>query len=128
MPDAQRWQAGIRATRKRVLVLDVLLAQDRPITTKQVYDELSRRGQPIALTTAYRAVSSLVAAGLVHVFSQAGEATYRACGPTRHHHLICRDCGLVVEQEEEGRPDGFTVEAVYGICASCARGQQQAGS
>jgi Fur family ferric uptake transcriptional regulator len=85
-----------------------------------LHAELLRRGEQIGLTTVYRAVSSLVDAGLVHAFSQAGEATYRVCGPARHHHLICRSCGLVLEQAAERRTDGFEVEAVYGVCAPCA--------
>ncbi|WP_155358295.1 Fur family transcriptional regulator [Acrocarpospora macrocephala] len=126
MPEILRWHAqlsgaGVRATRKRVQVLEVLIAEPRPITARQLHAELLNRGEPIGLTTVYRAVSSLVDAGLVHAFTQAGEATYRVCGPTRHHHLICRSCGLVLEQTAEPRTDGFEVEAVYGVCAPCAR-------
>ncbi|GAA0423425.1 hypothetical protein Acor_73720 [Acrocarpospora corrugata] len=104
-----------------MLVLEALLAEARPITARQVHAELLQRGEPIGLTTVYRAMSSLVDAGLVHAFNQDGEATYRVCGPARHHHLICRACGLVLEQAAERRPDGFEVEAVYGVCAACVR-------
>ena len=126
MSEVVRWQArlsgaGVRATRKRVLVLEVLVTEPRPVTARQVHGELLRRGEPVGLTTVYRAMSSLVEAGLVHAFSQAGEATYQVCSPARHHHLICRDCGLVLEERAGERPDGFEVEAIYGVCAGCAQ-------
>lgn len=125
MPEVLRWRArlagaGIRATRKRVLVLEALVAEMRPANARQLHAELLKRGEKIGLTTVYRAVSSLVDAGLIHAFSQDGEATYRVCGPIRHHHLICRVCRLVAEQEAEDRADGFEVEAVYGVCSGCA--------
>ncbi|MGP3957663.1 Fur family transcriptional regulator [Nonomuraea sp. 3N208] len=125
--DTARWQAllgdvGIRATTQRVLVLDVLAEHTRPISAQQIHAELYERGEPIGLTTVYRTVSSLAEVGLVHVFPQAGEATYRLCGPARHHHLICRICRLVIERSQEDDVDGFHAEEIYGICAACRRG------
>ncbi|MEU0478735.1 Fur family transcriptional regulator [Streptosporangium sp. NPDC006013] len=113
-------EAGIRATRKRVLVMEVLLTEAQPITAAKLHGELLGRGNTVGLTTVYRALSSLVDAGLAHAFTQTGETTYRVCGPTRHHHLICRTCGLVTEEATKKRPDGFRVEEVYGICGDCA--------
>lgn len=124
MPEMPWWHvqlrgAGIRATRKRTLVLETLIAEGRPLTAQQLHTGLLERGSVIGLTTVYRALSSLADAGLAHAFTQGGETTYRLCGPTRHHHLICRICGLVAEQEAEERVDGFRIEEVYGICGGC---------
>ncbi|MFG1706615.1 Fur family transcriptional regulator [Nonomuraea sp. M3C6] len=112
-------EAGIRMTRQRARVLDALARHARPITVQELHAELLARGEHIGLTTVYRAMSSLVEAELVHVFSQAGEATYRLCGPARHHHLVCRICGLVVERREDDDMGGFMAEEVYGVCATC---------
>jgi Fur family ferric uptake transcriptional regulator len=124
MVEESRWTAalggvGIRVTRKRARVLDVLARHARPITVQELHAELLARGEHIGLSTVYRAMSSLVEARLVHVFSQAGEATYRLCGPARHHHLVCRVCGLVVERREDDEMGGFMAEEVYGVCATC---------
>ncbi|MFF3438566.1 Fur family transcriptional regulator [Streptosporangium sp. NPDC002721] len=124
MPEPPRWHtrlraAGIRATRKRVLVLEVLTAENGPATARQLHTGLLARDKAIGLTTVYRTLSSLVDAGLAHAFTRAGETTYRLCGPARHHHMICRVCGLVTEQGAEERVDGFQVEEVYGICGNC---------
>ncbi|MBB5138375.1 Fur family ferric uptake transcriptional regulator [Thermocatellispora tengchongensis] len=121
-----RWQvvleeAGIRVTPHRIAVLEVLAGHTRPVAAQQIHLELVERGEAIGLSTVYRAVSSLAMAGLVHVFSQVGEATYRLCGPVRHHHLICRICRLVIERSGEEDMDGFQPEEIYGICPACRR-------
>jgi Fur family ferric uptake transcriptional regulator len=118
--------AGIRATSQRLLVLDVLATHRLPVSAQQVHAELHGRGENIGLTTVYRALSSMTEAGLVHVFTHAGEAVYRLCGPFGHHHLVCRVCGLVAERREENVVDGFRAEEVYGICAACEGGQRSA--
>ena len=62
-----------------------------------------------------------------------GEALYRACTPTHHHHLICRSCGRTVELEaaaverwagQVAATHGFVepehVVDIFGLCAVCA--------
>jgi Fur family ferric uptake transcriptional regulator len=120
-----RWEAileaaGIRVTTQRLLVLDVLAAHRLPVSAQRVHTVLHDRGSHIGLTTVYRTLSSMTEAGLVHAFTHAGEAVYRLCGPARHHHLVCRVCGLVTEREEQDVVDGFfRAEEVYGVCTAC---------
>ncbi|GAA2826174.1 zinc uptake transcriptional repressor Zur [Nonomuraea rubra] len=113
-------EAGIRTTRHRLLVLDVLACHRQPISAQQIHAELHERGARIGLTTVYRALTSMAAAGLVHTFTRTEETVYRLCGPAKHHHLICRVCGLVIERVEEDVMAGFRAEEVYGTCAACA--------
>ena len=61
-----------------------------------------------------------------------GEAIYRLCGDTHHHHLVCKSCGDTVEieggaiekwaktmAEDFGFRDvGHTAE-IFGICSKC---------
>jgi Fur family ferric uptake transcriptional regulator len=124
MVDVVRWgrmlgEAGIRMTNQRLLVLDVLSRHRLPVSAQHIHAELHEQGEGIGLTTVYRALTSMATAGLVHTFSQAGEIVYRLCGPAKHHHLICRTCGLVIERVEEDVMAGFRAEEVYGICAAC---------
>ena len=65
--------------------------------------------------------------------SEDGEAIYRRCSDTHHHHLVCRSCGATVEVEGPAvekwaeaiaTDHGFvnvahTVE-IFGTCADCA--------
>jgi Fur family ferric uptake transcriptional regulator len=85
------------------------------------------------MSTVYRTLGALAYAGLLHVFVQDGEARYRACGPGRHYHLVCRRCGTVAEHTADlgGRLEQIRAEAdfepdsrhaeVYGVCGACCR-------
>jgi Fur family transcriptional regulator, ferric uptake regulator len=126
--------AGLQATRQRQEVLELLSGRARPMTAQQIYEELRRTGADVGLTTIYRTLHLLSDAGLVHVFDQNGEAAYRRCGTTsHHHHLVCHMCGLVIENTGDGvieqwlnqipTEDGFRPEwhrlEVYGACGNC---------
>ncbi|MGP4102639.1 Fur family transcriptional regulator [Nonomuraea sp. KM90] len=129
MADVVRWgrmleEVGIRTTSQRLLVLDVLGRHRLPASAQEIHAELHEQGEQIGLTTVYRTLTSLAAAGLVHTFTQMGEVAYRLCGPAKHHHLICRSCGLVIERVEEDVMAGFRAEEVYGTCAACASGSR----
>jgi len=102
-----------------------------------LHDELRRRGEGIGLTTVYRRLQSLAAAGLVDTLrTENGESVYRRCSQQHHHHLVCRHCGATVEVQgvkveawaaEIARENGFsdvshTIE-IFGTCADCAAGE-----
>ena len=66
--------------------------------------------------------------------TEAGEAIYRKCSTTHHHHLVCRDCGATVEvegptverwtrviAEENGFRDVSHTLELFGTCANCPR-------
>jgi Fur family ferric uptake transcriptional regulator len=126
--------SGLQATQQRALVLELLAGRSRPVTAQQLHTELQNSGSAIGLTTVYRALHVMADAGLLHVLEVGGESAYRRCGPDRHHHLICRICGLVTEgpplpkieewlarlpEELRFLPERHRVE-VHGLCASCA--------
>ena len=66
-----------------------------------------------------------------------GEQLFRLCGPSHHHHLVCRNCGRTVEVEgpaverwadrvaaKHGFTDvGHTVE-IFGTCTGCVAAGQ----
>ena len=100
---------------------------------QDIHEELRRRGEGIGLTTVYRTLQALAEAGEIDVLrTAAGEASYRRCSDTHHHHLVCRRCGRTVEvegpavehwAEKVAAEHGFaeidhTVE-IIGVCAAC---------
>ncbi|WP_235508085.1 Fur family transcriptional regulator [Agromyces sp. Soil535] len=101
------------------------------------HSSLHASGSPIGLATVYRALGDLASNGEADSLqSSDGEAPYRACSTTgHHHHLICRNCGLTVEiaaDEVEtwakgvAAVHGFTQAAhvvdVFSLCADCSAG------
>lgn len=102
-------------------------------SAQEVYQLMQRNGDRIGLTTVYRSLQSLLNDKVVDVLRREdGEAIYRLCGDTHHHHLVCKSCGVTVEIEggsiekwaknvatEHGFRDvGHTAE-LFGTCSRC---------
>jgi len=126
--------AGVRATRQRAAVVALLESVDGFRSAQELYDELRRRGENIGLTTVYRNLQALAAAGLVDmVRNDTGESVYRRCAAEQHHHhLVCRNCARAVEvggSEVEAWAAGVAADhgfsevshtiELFGTCAGC---------
>lgn len=127
---------GVRSTRQRTAVADVLDKVDGFRSAQELHDLLRHDGASVGLTTVYRHLQALADAGQIDVLrTGGGEAVYRRC-PTaeHHHHLVCRSCGRSVEVEgpeveawasQVAATHGFTEVShtveVFGTCAACAR-------
>jgi len=124
--------AGLRATRQRLTVLEALRGRTDAVTAQDLHAELRVAKEPVGLTTVYRTLTALADADFLDTFTRDGEQAFRLCGDQHHHHLVCEVCGSVQELEAElveewvqevaGRR-GFQVTGhradVFGICASC---------
>jgi Fur family zinc uptake transcriptional regulator len=125
---------GGRLTRGRRLVLDFLLQAARPLTAYEVMDRLRLAGAQATPASAYRSLEFLLEHGLAHRLETT--RAYVACGHPDHPHagqfLICRQCGTVVETEDErvaeaaeqlGHRLGFAVDQrmveLTGVCGPC---------
>src|ERR1700759_5196224 len=88
----------VRATRQRAAITELLENLDEFRSAQELHDELRRAGEGIGLTTVYRTLQSMAAAGLVDSLrTDSGETVYRRCSAHHHHHLVCRACGSTVE-------------------------------
>ena len=126
---------GVRATRQRAAIADLLETLDEFRSAQELHDELRRRGEGIGLTTVYRTLQAMAASGLLDTLrTETGESVYRRCAQEHHHHhLVCRCCGATVEIQgrhveawaaDVARKAGFsevshTIE-IFGVCADCA--------
>jgi Fur family transcriptional regulator, ferric uptake regulator len=105
------------------------------IGAQALYADIRARGARIGLATVYRILQALAAADQVDVVrSDDGEALYRWCRSTgHHHHLLCRCCGRAVELDAEVVEEwartvadrhGFVavdhVVEITGTCAACS--------
>ena len=70
-------------------------------SAQEIHAELRRQGETVGLTTVYRHLQVLSEQGVIDsIRDPSGEALYRQCGSTgHHHHLTCRVCGRSVEVE-----------------------------
>ena len=125
--------APLRPTRQRRAVVEALESFDDFRSAQDIHDLLGRRGETVGLATVYRTLQRLAEAGEVDQLRTVdGEAIYRRCSDTHHHHLVCRGCGATVEVEgptverwtraiaaEHGYGDVSHTLEIFGTCADC---------
>lgn len=124
----------LRPTRQRIAVAEAMASVDDFRSAKEIHELLGTRGDPVGLATVYRTLQRLAEAGELDVLrTQDGEALYRRCSDTHHHHLVCRSCGRTVEVEgpaverwtrtiaaEHSFSDVSHSLEIFGTCVSCA--------
>ncbi|MEU3176124.1 MULTISPECIES: Fur family transcriptional regulator [unclassified Streptomyces] len=131
-----------RTTPQRAAVLGALRAGDVFVSAQTLHAALVTDGAAVGLSTVYRTLRLLEAAGHVDVVRDSdGERLYRPRPDDGHrHYLVCRECGLslAVDSEEVeqwvarvARDIGFhavdhTVE-LTGVCGGCRPGPASAG-
>jgi len=124
---------GVRATPRRLEVLEELARERDDVTAQQLWGRLRERRSLTGLATVYRTLSLLSERGVVDVLSHHGtEQCYRLCSDAHHHHLVCERCHRVVEiegcdladwMEHAAERHGFTATGhrveISGLCPSC---------
>jgi Fur family ferric uptake transcriptional regulator len=128
-------EVGVRRSRKRTLVHDLVAGLDTFTSTQDIHQLLRQRGEGMGLSTVYRNLQVLAEAREVETLrSEDGEVLYRKCEVRQHHHhLVCRRCGRAIEvqgpaverwADRAAQDHGFsdvshTVE-IFGVCPACA--------
>ena len=122
-----------RPTRQRRAVAAVLAEFDDFRSAQEIHEALRSGGDNVGLSTVYRALQAMADAGELDVLrSEAGEAVYRRCSGSHHHHLVCRSCGATVEVEgptverwtrsvaaAHGYADVSHTLEIFGTCTGC---------
>ena len=126
--------AAPRPTRQRRAVLEALGSVEDFRSAQEVHEILASSGSPVGLATVYRTLQLYADSGEVDALRREdGEAIYRRCSDTHHHHLVCRSCGATVEVEgpaverwtsaiasEHGFSDLSHTLEIVGTCGACA--------
>ena len=124
---------GVRATPRRLEVLEELARERDDVTAQQLWSRLRERDSRANLAMVYRTLALLSEKGVVDVLSHhGGEQCRRLCGDEHHHRLLCTRCQRVVEVRECGLDDWVAAAAqqhgfvatehrveIVGLCADC---------
>lgn len=125
---------GLKATFPRLKILDVFRKADqRHQSAEDIYRALINDDVDIGLATVYRVLTQFEQAGiLVRSQFDGGKAVFELNDGDHHDHLICTNCGIVVEfsdpeiekrQHRIAKDHGFGLEShtmmLYGICSDC---------
>ncbi len=128
-------QKGLKYTEQREIVLNVLLHADDHLTAEEIYNliKTKRPDSNIGIATVYRALSFLEEVNLITSITFGADGKkYESNTKDHHDHLICTNCGKIVEfmdeeiekrQERIAKKNKFRITShsmqIYGICESC---------
>ena len=89
--------AGLRATKPRVLIYEVLRRMRGHRSADEIAALLARRGDSPPRASVYNVLADLTAAGLLMCADLGpGRALYEVA-ERWHHHFVCRVCGKVLD-------------------------------
>lgn len=131
---------GMRATRQRQLVLDVLQGNPGHLDAEAIHDEVKAIDPRVSLATVYRTLALLKSLGLVAEHSLGEDhGHFEAAPPAPHYHFTCLKCKRVIEFEapvvkeivhgltkREGLQVTETHLTLSGYCREC-RPQEEGG-
>ena len=133
---------GLKVTRQRLAILEVLAEQDgRHMTTEDIYDLVRKEFPEIGIATVYRTVQLLLEMQLVdRIELNDGCVRYEIGRPFSgeeghyHHHLVCKSCGKILSFDEDlldelerqiENKTGFQIWdhelKFYGMCKDCVQ-------
>ena len=89
---------GMRITKSRRNILDVLFETAKPLSLQEIQDLASAKGEAPDYATVFRMMTLLESLHIVHkVNLQRSCSFYELHDPSKHYdHIVCRDCGKVV--------------------------------
>jgi Fur family transcriptional regulator, ferric uptake regulator len=127
--------AGHRMTGPRRRLVEAIHRTDRTFTADGLLRQLEDANISVGRATVFRTLDLLVQYGVLdRIHQQDGAHSYVLCthSSAHHHHLICSDCGTVVEFEdcelsgmldELSRRTSFEISGhwleVFGRCSAC---------
>jgi Fe2+ or Zn2+ uptake regulation protein len=127
-----------RYTQNRRAIVEVLAGAGRPLTVPEIVETASRGSLPVS--SAYRNITVLLDAGIVHRVAGTDDHSRFELAEAlieHHHHLLCLNCGKVVDVSALPRLEralseaadvaadetGFEVTGhridLVGLCADC---------
>jgi len=97
-------QRGMRRTAQRDVIVEAAFASDDHFTAEELLEKARKIDPKTSRATLYRTIALLVECGLLHEIDLGRDE--RVYDPNflespHHNHLICVDCGKVIEFEDE---------------------------
>jgi Fur family peroxide stress response transcriptional regulator len=91
---------GLALTVQRRGIMAALANRTDHPTADQVYEDVAPQLPGISRTTVYRVLDTLVRIGAARRASHLGTAARFDPNTERHHHLVCLECGKVVDLDD----------------------------
>ncbi len=125
-----------RITPERFVILEAVMNYDGHFDADELFFQVKTSGQKVSRATVYNTLDLLQDCGLIskYRFGENHSRYEKAFGRPHHHHLICLECGDIIEfvndriekiQKEVSNENKFKVQTstlqIFGICSKCQK-------
>jgi Fe2+ or Zn2+ uptake regulation protein len=124
---------GLRVTRPRLAVLDVLAANPGHLDVEQITAKVRTRLDSVSVQAVYDVLGALSRAGLARRIEPAGSpARFERRAGDNHHHVVCRGCGEIADVDcavgeapclDPSQAHGYELDEAevtfWGLCPAC---------
>jgi Fur family ferric uptake transcriptional regulator len=124
---------GLRVTRPRLAVIEVLEARRGHLDVEEITAEVRARLDSVSVQAVYDVLSALSRAGLVRRIEPAGSpARFERRIGDNHHHVVCRGCGEIADVDcavgmapclDPSDAHGYELDEAevtfWGLCPAC---------
>ena len=128
-------EQGYRLTPQRMMVLSAIENSENHISAEEIYAQVVTKYPHVNISTVYRTLELLQQLGLVtETDLGGGRVRYHPADKGRHHHLICQECGAIIDLDESVlsslkdvllRKYNFLADlrhlGIFGSCMKCSR-------
>jgi len=92
-------EGGYKITHQRRTIVNAIINNHEHLTPAEIHERVKREHPGIGLVTVYRTIEILAGLGLICEMHAGGNCrSYLIRRPAEHHHhLICSDCGTVID-------------------------------
>ncbi|MDD3214625.1 MAG: Fur family transcriptional regulator [Eubacteriales bacterium] len=127
---------GLKNTRQRKSILDIMLAGNQPFTVEEIYLQLKAKAIDISMSTVYRSLETMSQKGVLQRVTLSGDnrMAYVIDRAAHSHYLVCSGCKKILPISqcplgayEKALEDetGFEIQGhrldIYGLCPDCQK-------
>jgi Fur family ferric uptake transcriptional regulator len=127
-------EAGHRMTPQRSMIVSAIEHSSNHISAEEIYASVVTKYPHVNISTVYRTLELLKEMSLVTETNLGnGRVSYHPTGKGQHHHLVCTDCGTIIDLDESSFADlkdilrkkySFQADirhlAIFGRCLKCS--------
>ncbi len=125
---------GLKTTKRRTEILDILAASDQPLAAEQIFLELNKRNISVNLSTVYRVLDVLSDKNLAVKLNIPGDSRtlFEYNRKVHKHYLICLGCNRILAitrcplgdyEEFLAKETNYFISGhkldIYGYCPEC---------
>lgn len=133
--------SGLKMTPQRLAVLKLLAESEGHPSADDIRARLQKKFPGISQATVYRTIQLAKSLGEAYEIAFAGSGSrYDGRKPHSHPHLVCLDCGRIVDPEllglgemtrEAAAASGFAITTFrldfFGLCPACRKKKNRSG-